>query len=136
MRETITELKYATSRYFEGDPTALHVATTAGLKIIKSGTHDHHAIRLACQAIAIDGLNGTVCPHNLLVPCMTNKVIRAHESMGNISPEITEAALVVLPRCENTTCPNHTRFRAETPTAEELAESGHLIVHSDYYPWE
>lgn len=136
MNAQTTKLQYALQRHHEGDEGAIPGVIGASIEILKSGTHDHHAVRLACQTIAIDGANGFTCPHGLKVPCMTNKVIRNHQDMGNITFEVMESALVPLPRCQNSSCPNHSRYRADAPTAEELAESGHLVSHSDYYPWE
>jgi hypothetical protein len=126
----------ALSLHFQGRET-LDEAIEAGIAFLKSGKCANSvAVRQACQAIAIGGSNGTTCPIGLLVPCMTNKVIRNHKMMGNITQEVMEAALIELPRCENTACPNHCHHRAEAPTEEELRERGTLIRHSDYYPWE
>lgn len=136
MDDQVTKLSYALQRHHEGDEAALQGVIGASIEILKSGTHDHHAVRLACQTIAIDGANGFCCPHGLKVPCMTNKVIRNHRDKGSITFEVMEKALVPLPRCENTSCPNHSKHRAEAPTAEEVAAAGVLVTHSDCFPWE
>lgn len=129
------KLRNKLSLHFQGFDT-LDEAIETGLAILKGGSSNPMTVRLACQAIAIDGSNGTICPHGLLLPCMTNKVIRNQRSMGNITFEVMERALIELPRCERSTCSNHTAHRTEAPTESDLRESGALICHSDYFAWE
>lgn len=101
-----------------GDTCAISVASELGLSLLKQGKADSETIRDACKALAIAGMNGTVCEHGVLIPCLANKVIRVQTSLGRITPGADVSFTV--PHCSNLSCTNHPMFECEPLAVDPL----------------